>query len=141
SGGAVPEGSPPWVNCLFECFPVVWVFDFVPSPLVHHGSACGSLLRSSRLLRCCRLLLHTKCADRHCPLLCLPVHTSSTWSAVKLIGSGCLIVLSIGLLQSQQIGLGCAINRSLRRLYSGSLVRLMRCLIVHQLSASLFSFA
>src|SRR5699024_7719126 len=115
-------------------FPIRMGVRFCPLPLVHHGRACGSLLRSSRSLRCCRLLLHTKCAGRNCPGLCPPVATGSTWSAVKLIGSGCLSFLSIGLLQSQQIGLGCAINRSLRRLYSGSLVRLMRCLTVHQLS-------
>ena len=51
------------------------------------------------------------------------------------MGSGCFSILSIGLLQSQQTGFGCAIRRSRRRLYSGSLVRLMRCLIVHQLPA------
>src|SRR5699024_10895309 len=110
------------------------LFDFRTPPLFgHHGSACGSLLRSSRSERCCRLLLHTKCAGRNCPWLCPPVATGSTWSAVKLIGSGCLSFLSIGLLQSHQTGFGCAIRRSRRRLYSGSLVRLMRCLIVHQL--------
>src|SRR5699024_3813731 len=128
------RGHPPWGNCPLECFPFVWASDIVPSPLGHHGRACGAFLRSSRSLRCCRLLLHTQSAARHRPWLCPPVATGSTGSAVKVIASGCLSFLSIGLLQSQQIGLGCAINRSLRRLYSGSLVRLMRCLIVHQLS-------
>ena len=136
------RGHPPWVNCPFEYFPFIWVFDFVPSPLFdHHGRACGSLLRSRRSERCWRRELQTKCAGLNCPWLCPPVATGSTWSAVKLIGSGCFSILSIGLLQSQQIGFGCAIRRSRRRLYSGSLVRLMRCLIVHQLPASLFSFA
>ena len=108
-------------------------------PFGHHGSACASLLRSSRSLRCWRRELHTKCAGLSCPRLCPPVATGSTWSAVKLIGSGCFSILSIGLLQSQQTGFGCAIRRSRRRLYSGSLVRLTRCLIVHQLPAWLAS--
>ena len=104
-----------------------------PPLFVYHGRACGSLDRSSRSERCCLRLLHTKCAGRSCPWLCPPVATGSTWSAVKLIGSGCFSILSIGLPHSQQTGFGCAINRSLRRLYSGSLVRLMRCLTAHQL--------
>ena len=104
-----------------------------PPPFVYHGRACASLDRSSRSERCWRRELHTKCAGLSCPRLCPPVATGSTWSAVKLIGSGCFSILSIGLLQSQQIGFGCAIRRSRRRLYSGSLVRLTRCLIVHQL--------
>ena len=45
------------------------------------------------------------------------------------MGSGCLRLLSIGLLQSQQMGFGCAIRRSRRRLYSGSLVRWIRARI------------
>ena len=106
-----------------------------PPPFVYHGRACASLERSSRSLRCCLRLLHTKCAGRSCPRLCPPVATGSTWSAVKLIGSGCFSILSIGLLQSQQTGLGCAIRRSRLRLYSGSLVRLVRCLTAHQLPA------
>ena len=142
SGSPTLEGLPPpgSINCLS-----FWGSNgcsISPRPLFgHHGSACASLERSRRSLRCCLRLLHTKCAGRSCPWLCPPVATGSTWSAVKLMGSGCFSILSIGLLQSQQIGFGCAIRRSRRRLYSGSLVRLVRCLIAHQLSASLFSFA
>ena len=136
SGSPIFEGYPPpgSSNCL--SFRGSNGCSISPHPpFDHHGSACGSLLRSSRSERCCLRLLHTKCAGRSCPWLCPPVATGSTWSAVKLIGSGCFSILSIGLLQSQQIGFGCAIRRSRRRLYSGSLVRLMRCLIVHQLPA------
>ena len=140
SGSPIFEGSPPpgSINRLnvsrsYGC-------SISPRPLFgHHGSACGSLLRSSRSERCCRRLLHTKCAGRSCPWLCPPVATGSTWSAVKLMGSGCFSILSIGLLQSQQTGFGCAIRRSRRRLYSGSLVRLTRCLIAHQLPACCFA--
>ena len=138
-GSPVFEGSPPpgSINCLsfrgsIGCS-IMPPVRFSNPPFDHHGSACASLERSSRSLRCWRRLLHTKCAGRSCPWLCPPVATGSTWSAVKLIGSGCFSILSIGLLQSQQIGFGCAIRRSRLRLYSGSLVRLMRCLTAHQL--------
>ena len=132
----VSEGSPPpgSINCLSIPRSNGCSIS-TPSPFDHHGSACGSLLRSSRSLRCCLRELQTKCAGRSCPWLCPPVATGSTWSAVKLMGSGCLRFLSIGSLHSQQIGFGCAIRRSRRRLYSGSLVRCVRCLIVHQLPA------
>ena len=135
SGSPTLEGSPPpgSINCLSFWGSNGCSISPHPPPFDHQGSACGSLLRSSRSERCWRRLLQTKCAGRSCPWLCPPVATGSTWSAVKLMGSGCFSILSIGLPHSQQIGFGCAINRSLRRLYSGSLVRLARCLIVHQL--------
>ena len=131
--GRVFGGSPPLVRTGVRIFRVSLYVRFcyprcLP-PFDYHGSACGSFDRSRRSLRCCLRLLHTKCAGRSCPWLCPPVATGSTWSAVKLMGSGCRRLLSIGSLHSQQTGFGCAIRRSRRRLYSGSLVRWIRARI------------
>lgn len=97
---------------------------------VHHGSAWASCERVCCSLRAWRLVLQMKCAGRSVPWLCPPVAMGSTWSAVKLSLCGYFSVLSIGLLQSQHVRLGCASSLLRLRLYSGSLVRDLLCIAI-----------